>query len=92
MGLATIFGVLAIVAMPHHTTWYTQRGKLNVYPYMLHLQCLGPLHQLVSTAVPFRKLSRQIDSPNYLVDPAHDTLVWFPYLVIAARPHIFALN
>ena len=89
MGLATIFGVLAIVAMPHHTTWYTQRGKLNVYPYMLHLQCLVPLHQLVSTAVPFRKLSRQIDSPNYLVDPAHDTLVWFPYLVIA--PHVLTV-
>lgn len=92
MTLALVLSVLTFLALPQHATWFSDAGKLNAYPYMLHMLVLMPLHELAASVLPFKKLSRKEGSPHYLEDPWLEVLVWWPYLTLAPLLLTFMLS
>ena len=92
MALSLVFGMLTFLALPQHPTWVSDAGKLNAYPYMLHMLVLVPLHDLAAGVLPFRKLSRQGGSSHYLADSLDDVYVWWPYLAFAPLLLTFVLS
>jgi hypothetical protein len=92
MVIAVISGAIACLAIPQMRTWYSDAGKRNMYAYMLHMVALVPLHNLMAAVVPFKKLSREQNSAKYCVDPDHNLLVWFPYLLIMPLVLTFSLS
>ena len=90
MALALGFGTMVVIAMPQQSTWYSRTGAHNMYPYVLHMLCLAPLHNLAERVLPFRKLSRQagIEAADF----SHELLVWWPYLTLMPVVLTFALG